>query len=90
MSNRKSDAARTNGAKSHGPTTPEGQAKSSQNSTTHGLTAKSIVLPGESTEEYQALLDAYIDQFHLDEALRVELFDIGIEQELIFFVGLAG
>jgi len=72
---RKSDTARINGAKSQGPVTPEGRAKSSQNSTTHGLTAKSIVLPGESNEEYQALLDAYIDQFDPQGAVEMELVE---------------
>ncbi len=72
---RKSDTARINGAKSHGPTTPEGQAKSSQNSTTHGLTAKSIVLPGESNVEYQALFGAYIDQFDPQGDVERELVE---------------
>src|SRR5258707_1183927 len=58
-----SDTARANGAKSNGPATPEGRAISSRNSLRHGLTAKAVVLPGESQEEFQALLDAYIDQF---------------------------
>ncbi len=74
-SQRKSDAARTNGAKSHGPITPEGQAKSSQNSTTHGLGAKSIVLPGESNEEYQFLLDGYVDQFDPQGVVELELVE---------------
>src|SRR5258708_1263308 len=58
-----SETARTNGAKSNGPVTPEGRANSSRNSLRHGLTAKAVVLPGESQEEFQALLDAHVDQF---------------------------
>src|SRR5712692_395857 len=58
-----SDTARTNGAKSNGPATPEGRAISSRNSLRHGLTAKAVVLPGESQEEFQALLDDHVDQF---------------------------
>src|SRR5437764_13824765 len=59
----KSDTARKNGAKSHGPVTPEGKACSSKNSIRHGLTAKAVMLNSESHEEFQALLDSYIDQF---------------------------
>src|SRR5713226_2629466 len=72
---RKSDTARINGAKSHGPTTPEGRAKSAQNRTSHGLTAKSIVLPGESNEEYQLLFDAYVDQFNPQGLVEMELVE---------------
>ena len=68
-----SDTARANGAKSHGPATPEGRAISSRNSLRHGLTAKAVVLPGESQEEFQALLDAYIDQFQPATGVESEL-----------------
>ena len=55
-----SDAARTNGAKSHGPVTPEGKARSSRNARTHGLTASRIVfLTPEEQEEYDTLLNDY-------------------------------
>ena len=68
-----SDTARANGAKSNGPVTPEGRAISSRNSLRHGLTAKAVVLPGESQEEFQALLDAYIDQFQPATGVESEL-----------------
>jgi len=59
----KSETARTNGAKSHGPDTPQGRATSSRNSLRHGFAAKSVVLPTESSSEFQALLDSYVVQF---------------------------
>ena len=55
----KSQTARANGAKSRGPITPEGRAKSARNSIRHGLRAKSIVLTTESKEEFRSLLYSY-------------------------------
>jgi len=55
-------AARANGAKSHGPVTPEGKAKSALNAVTHGLTATGLVLTTESKEKYNALLASYHDE----------------------------
>jgi len=55
----KSDASRANGAKSKGPTTPEGKARSSQNALKHGLTSQLETLPGESDEDLEALLADY-------------------------------
>jgi len=69
----KSETARANGAKSHGPVTPEGRAASSRNSLRHGLTAKSVVLPTESSEDFQALLDSYIDQFRPQGGVETDL-----------------
>ena len=69
----KTKSARANGAKSHGPTTPEGRAISSRNSLTHGLSAQSVVLSAESTEDFQTLLDAHIHQFHPANHVEMEL-----------------
>src|SRR4051794_14226589 len=46
---------RNNGSKSRGPITPEGKAKSAQNSLKHGLTSSRVVLPGESQADYDQL-----------------------------------
>jgi hypothetical protein len=70
----KSDTARANGAKSHGPVTPQGRAISSRNSLRHGFAAKSVVLPTESSQEFQALLRSYVVQFDPRG---------GVEQELV-------
>ncbi len=69
----KSDTARANGAKSHGPVTPQGRATSSRNSLRHGFAAKSVVLPTESSRDFQALLDSYVVQFDPQGGVEEEL-----------------
>jgi hypothetical protein len=69
----KSDTARANGAKSHGPVTPQGRAASSRNSLRHGFAAASVVLPTESQEDFQSLLDSYTDQFHPQGGVEIDL-----------------
>jgi hypothetical protein len=51
-SERKINANRINGAKSHGPVTPEGRLASSRNSLVHGLLSEAIILEGESAERF--------------------------------------
>jgi hypothetical protein len=59
----KIQAARANGAKSHGPKTAEGKQIASLNALKHGLTASIVVLQNESEEQYQADLRDYLDHF---------------------------
>lgn len=49
------DASRSNGAKSSGPATSEGKARSSQNGTKHGLFSTNILLRKESREAWEQL-----------------------------------
>lgn len=69
------EAARRNGAKSHGPTTPEGKQRSAHNATTHGLTAsnKAVVLQNESDPAFQQLLDSCIDALQPADDLQLDL-----------------
>src|ERR1700682_4701638 len=55
VSQLKSDTARANGAKSRGPTTPEGKEKSSRNSLKHGLAAgaANILFDCEDPDEFE-------------------------------------
>ena len=68
--NSKSETARANGAKSRGPITPEGKAKSSQNAIKHGLTATFTVLPCESKEDFEAVVEAH--RAHHQPATQLE------------------
>jgi hypothetical protein len=68
-------AAQANGAKSHGPVTSEGKAKSALNAITHGLTAGAIVLTTESKEKYVALLAAYLEQCDPDGPIETDLVE---------------
>jgi hypothetical protein len=60
---RRIQAARANGAKSHGPKTAEGKQIASLNAVKHGLTADVVVLQNESQDQYQADLHDYLDHF---------------------------
>jgi len=75
ISELKSDTARINGAKSNGPVTPEGKARSSANSRKHGLTSASIMLPDESAEHYQLLLADYMDRFQPQDGVEADLVE---------------
>ncbi len=79
-SDRRRASPRANGAKSTGPKTPEGKARSAANSTRHGLaaagrTAASICILGEFTHEFEELHAALIAELEpgtATEALLVE------------------
>src|SRR5437870_27798 len=69
------DAARANGARSRGPTTPEGKAKSSQNALKHGLLSKWIVLRDESPEGFEELRTGHIERFRPRDQVEMEIID---------------
>jgi hypothetical protein len=71
----KSETARINGARSRGPVTPEGKARSSANSRRHGLTS-SVLLDGESDEHFQLLLADFMDQFHPRTGVETDLVEV--------------
>ena len=58
--------SRLNALKSTGPKTPQGKQASSLNASTHGAYARSIVLPGESVDDYEAMVEAHFHQYSPD------------------------
>jgi hypothetical protein len=81
-SSKKSATARANGAKSRGPATPAGLARSSQNALRHGAVTRaaalppvSVVLADESISDFHILLDSYLDEFAPTSPIEVELVE---------------
>ena len=71
----KTESSRLNGAKSHGPVTPEGKQRSSLNAVRHGLLAKSVCLTNEDTEKFKELLQDYLDRFQPIDKVELRLVE---------------
>lgn len=56
-----------------GPKTPEGKARSAMNAARHGLTAETIVLPGEESSSFEELLADYVHLFAPDNRFELDL-----------------
>jgi hypothetical protein len=71
LSTARAEASRINGARSRGPRTPEGKARSSRNALRHGLRAHKFVVVGdEAPEEFAGLEAALADELAPDGALQ--------------------
>jgi hypothetical protein len=64
-----------NAQHSTGPRTPEGQARSSQNARTHGLTARDLIIAADEREEFNELLNDYQTDVKPKGAIQQTLFD---------------
>jgi hypothetical protein len=72
----KSETARTNGAKSHGPITPEGKEASSRNAIKHGFTSRNtFILECENKQDYREFLAEHIAIHQPVTAPEKELVD---------------
>lgn len=81
MSRKRSDASRINGTKSKGPTSPEGKDKVRLNARTLGLYSSDVVIPklGESSEEYAACREGFLQAVIPENALEEALFEDIVE-----------
>jgi hypothetical protein len=68
-----------NAQHSTGPRTPEGQARSSQNARTHGLTARHLIVTPDDREEFDELLNAYQTEVNPQGAAQQTLFEELVE-----------
>jgi hypothetical protein len=74
VSNTRAEASRKNGAKSRGPKTLEGKARSAQNALKHGMRAQQhLVLPEEDAAEFAALEAALVEELAPVGALQAVL-----------------
>ena len=73
-SDRRAQASRINGAKGRGPTSPDGKAKSAQNSKKHGLTGK-LDPSVEEENEIEALIAKLGARYQVDDHQQAALID---------------
>jgi hypothetical protein len=69
------EAARRNGALSHGPTSPEGKAISSRNAISHGFTARHLHLSPDEQASFDAHRAIYYEEFLPQTAYHRHLTD---------------
>lgn len=72
-STRRINASRANGALSRGPITPQGKTRSALNALDHGLSARAVVIHGESADSFQATLDNFLIRFQPADAAELSL-----------------
>jgi hypothetical protein len=63
ISEKHSQSARINGARSRGPVTPEGKAISSRNAMRHGLLARNVLLSNEDPKAFEMFFYLFIERF---------------------------
>ncbi|MBL8213558.1 MAG: hypothetical protein JNK87_22760 [Bryobacterales bacterium] len=73
ISEARAQAARKNGARSQGPKTTEGKARSSQNGFKHGLRAKDPLLHPEEKEVFEGYKAMYFEQYQPETAFESHL-----------------
>ena len=72
---RQSQAARANGARSRGPVTAAGKHNSSMNSLRHGMLAQTVVLEGESLQRFEQLLETITAEIQPRTSIEASLVE---------------
>ncbi|MEO8371122.1 MAG: hypothetical protein ABI806_18200 [Candidatus Solibacter sp.] len=75
ISEKRSAAARANGARSRGPVTAEGKSIASRNALRHGLLSHIIVLPNESAEMFHQLFNLTLERFSPVDEVEMSLIE---------------
>jgi hypothetical protein len=74
-----SEASRLNGARSDGPATPAGKARSAMNGVRHGLTGRTFfLLPDEDPEEFAAHEASWLAEWRPRDAAERDLAELAI------------
>jgi hypothetical protein len=68
-------ASRANGARSRGPVTPPGKARSAANALRHGLLAQNAILRLEPAEGFQAHLDDFVERLQPSDTVELSLVE---------------
>ena len=74
-SNKQLAANRANAERSTGPKTVEGKARSRVNARKHGLTAKTLIIVGENTEDFEELRSQLMQEHDPRSTLEAELVE---------------
>ncbi len=74
-SDRQVAANRRNAAKSTGPRSKRGKEVVSKNAMRHGLSAQQVLVPGESEEEFEALIQKLISEFEPEGEFELQLVE---------------
>jgi hypothetical protein len=70
---RRAATNRTNSRHSTGPRTEAGKQRSSQNALTHGLTARTALLPTEDPDTYQRHIQQFLDEYQPANSTETQL-----------------
>ena len=79
---KQAEASRLNGAKSHGPLTAEGKARSRRNALKSGLYTRDVINDLEDRADFQRIFDDYYDLYTPYTAEERTCFDMLIRYEL--------
>jgi hypothetical protein len=74
-SDRRKKSSRANGAKSQGPTTPDGKKRSSLNAVQHGLLAECVLLTGEDAKNFEILIQNHKRRFQPADGIEFGIIE---------------